>query len=123
MDSLNKIKVAELDQLKTTVDSLLKSQEKDIKRLSKELKAKESELISNLSSEDAHTYSRLYSYSATSDQFIADLGSDDVIALYGSCKCLDRMINRLKTQHLNCTIKSTLEIAVAKKSLKIYQNI
>jgi hypothetical protein len=118
MDSLNKIKTAELDQLKITVDALLKSQEKDIKRLSKELKAKESELISNLSSEEAHTYSRLYSYSATSDQFIADLGSDDVIALYGASKCLDRMINRLKSQHLNCTIKSTLEIAVAKKSLK-----
>jgi hypothetical protein len=123
MDSLNKIKDAELDQLKTTVDALLKSQEKDIKRLSKELKAKESELISNLSSEDAHTYSRLYSYSETSDQFIADLGSDDVIALYGQAKCLDRMINKLKTQHLKSILKSNIEIAVAKKSLKIYQKI
>ena len=117
MDSLNKIKVAELEQLKTTVDALLKSQEKDIKRLSKELKAKESELISKLSSEDAHTYTRLYSYSETSDQFIAD-SSDDVIALYGSCKCLDRMINRLKSQHLKSTIKSNLEITITKKSLK-----
>jgi hypothetical protein len=118
MDSLNKIKVAELDQLKKTVDSLLKSQEKDIKRLSKELKNKESELISKLSSEEAHTYSRLYSYSATSDQFIAALGSDELIALYGQAKCLDRMINRLKSQHLKSTIKSNLEIAIAKKSLK-----
>lgn len=123
MNSLNKIKVAELDQLKTTIDALLKSQEKDIKRLGKELKAKESELLSKLSSEDAHTYSRLYSYSETSDQFIADLGDEDVIALYGSSKCLDRMINKLKTTHLNSTIKSNIEIAVAKKSLKIYQKI
>lgn len=118
MDSLNKIKTAELDQLKTTVDQLLKSQEKDIKRLEKDLKAKESELISKMTSEDQHTYTRLYLYSATADQFIADLGSDDVITAYGNAKGLDRILNKLKVQHLKSSIKSSLEISVAKKSLK-----
>lgn len=118
MDSLNKIKTSELDQLQSTVDQLLKSQEKDIKRLEKDLKAKESELISKMTSEDQHTYTRLYKYSATADQFIIDLGSDELITVYGACKCLDRMINKLKVQHLKSTIKSSLEITVAKKSLK-----
>lgn len=118
MDSLNKIKIAELEQLKITVDQLLKSQEKDIKRLEKDLKAKESELISKMTSEDQHTYTRLYKYSDTSDQFIADLDSDDVMTVYGNAKCLDRMINKLKVQHLKSSLKSSLEISVAKKSLK-----
>lgn len=118
MDSLNKIKIAELDQLKTTVDQLLKSQEKEIKKLEKDLNKKESELISKMTSEEQHTYTRLYKYSDTSDQFICALGKDDVMTSYGNAKVLDRILNKLKLQHLKSTIKSSLEISVAKKSLK-----
>ena len=118
MDSLNKIKKAELDQLQTTVDSILKNQEKEIKKLEKDLNKKESELISKMTSEEQHTYTRLYKYSDIADQFISDLGSDDVMTVYGACKCLDRILNKLKLQHLKSTIKSSLEITVAKKSLK-----
>lgn len=118
MDKFKKIKIAELDQLETTHSQLLSSLEKDIKKLSKELKRKEEELINTLTSDEKQTYVRLYTYSNTSDEFVSSIERDEVHSLYGQCRCLDRMLNKLKSQHLNCTIKSTLEIAVAKKSLK-----
>lgn len=114
----SKIKTAELDQLEITHTYLLKSLEKDIKKLSKELKNKEGELLNTLTSDEKQTYTRLYAYSNTSDEFVETLDRDEVVSIYGACKCLDRMINKLKSQHLKSTIKGSLEIAVAKKSLK-----
>jgi hypothetical protein len=118
MDKFQKIKIAELDQLEIINAQILTSLEKDIKKMGLELKRKEEELLNTLTSDEKQTYVRLYTYSNTSDEFVSSIERDEVHSLYGACKCLDRMINKLKSQHLNCTIKSTLEIAVAKKSLK-----
>ncbi len=118
MNKFQKIKIAELDQLETTHTQILNSLEKDIKKLTKELKRKEEELLNTLTSDDKQTYVRLYTYSNTSDEFISSIERDEVVSLYGQCKCLERMVNKLKSQHLQNVIKSKIEIAVAKKSFK-----
>lgn len=107
----------ELEQLSQSMSKFLKSIEKEIKKIAREKKLFENVLMVKMTDEQQYEYSRLYRYSNTADEFIIELKDVEMIKLYGKCKCLDALENRMRSYHLQKQLLSNMNINKEKSEL------
>jgi hypothetical protein len=113
----SEIEKAELACLKCTYENLLSSLEKEIKKVSKLRKAMQSRLIDMMTEDQKIEYVRLYAFSDSADQFIAEECNKELIMMYASAKTLDSIENKLKTLHLSKSVTSDIAIKKAMQDL------